>query len=86
MLRVVWIFTVFAADRSLPMLYISYPISWLVTAAAHIVMFAVIFRKCRRRAAAAQKAVEEGILTDESVIIPETAGEAAVTAEENIGK
>ena len=90
MLRVVWIFTVFAADRSLPMLYISYPISWLVTAAAHIVMFAVIFRKCRRRAAAAQKAVEEGILTDESVIIPETAGEAseesAVTAEENIGE
>ena len=53
-------------------------------------MFAVIFRKCRRRAVAAQKAVEEGILTDESVVVPETAGEAAeessVAAEEKIGE
>lgn len=74
-LRVVWIFTVFAVDRSLPILYISYPISWLVTAVAHIIMFIVVFRKCHRRFEAAQKAVQDGILTDESVILSETPDE-----------
>ena len=44
-LRVVWIFTVFAAYRSLEVLDISYPISWTVTAIAHM----LTFRKIRRR-------------------------------------
>lgn len=44
-LRIVWIFTIFAAHRSLETLYISYPISWLVTAAAHILCFLVVRRK-----------------------------------------
>ena len=42
--RVLWIFTVFAAFRTLPVLYISYPISWAITAAAHY----ITFRKVRR--------------------------------------
>lgn len=33
--RIVWIYTVFAAHRSLDVLYLSYPISWAFTAAAH---------------------------------------------------
>lgn len=41
-LRVIWIFTVFAASRSLETLYISYPISWAVTAAAHLTCYLVI--------------------------------------------
>ncbi len=44
-LRVIWIFTVFALDRTLFILYLSYPISWAVTAAVHIVCFIIATRK-----------------------------------------
>ena len=30
-LRVIWIFTIFAAQRSLAILYLSYPISWAIS-------------------------------------------------------
>ncbi len=33
--RIVWIYTVFAANHSLTLLYISYPISWLLTIIVH---------------------------------------------------
>lgn len=82
MLRIVWVYTIFAADHSLPMLYISYPISWVITAIAHMVMFAIIFKKCRRRSEAANKAVADGILSDESV--PVTDGTVDNPEEEEI--
>jgi len=41
---------VFAAHHTLFMLYISYPISWLVTTAAHSVVYAVRLRKLKREA------------------------------------
>lgn len=44
-LRILWIFTVFAMDRTLDILYLSYPVSWLITAAAHMIMF----KKIRKR-------------------------------------
>ncbi len=44
-IRVLWIFTVFQWDRTLTMLYISYPVSWMITAAVHIICFLVIIRK-----------------------------------------
>ena len=47
--RVVWIFTVFAANRSLEVLYLSYPISWALTASAHLVCFLLVKRKTARR-------------------------------------
>lgn len=43
--RILWIFTVFAVYRSLPMLYLSYPVSWLITAAAHMITFHIIRKK-----------------------------------------
>lgn len=43
--RILWVFTVFAVYRSLPVLYLSYPVSWLITAAAHMVTFRLIRRK-----------------------------------------
>lgn len=43
--RVVWIFTVFEMHRSLSILYLSYPVSWTITAIAHM----VTYRKIRRR-------------------------------------
>lgn len=51
-LRMLWIFTVFASHRSLQVLYISYPISWTVTAAAHIICFLVVRRKLSKQTAA----------------------------------
>lgn len=44
-LRMVWIFTVFQSYRSLEVLYLSYPISWTVTALAHMVCFLIVRRK-----------------------------------------
>ncbi len=43
--RIVWIFTVFQMSRSLVTLYISYPISWVITFAAHVVCYRLIKRK-----------------------------------------
>ncbi len=50
-LRVVWIFTIFAAYRSLEVLYISYPISWLITSGAHFVVYFVRLNTIKKRAA-----------------------------------
>ena len=49
-LRIVWIATVFAAHHTLFMLYISYPISWFVTTAAHSVFYAVRLRRLKKEA------------------------------------
>lgn len=47
--RVVWVFTVFAAYHSLDVLYLSYPVSWAITAAAHMITFRKIRRKIPRQ-------------------------------------
>ncbi len=43
--RVVWIFTIFASHHSLPVLYISYPISWVLTFTTHFICYLIIMRK-----------------------------------------
>lgn len=43
-LRVVWIFTIFARNRTLPVLYYSYPFTWAVTFSAHVICYIVIRR------------------------------------------
>lgn len=43
--RVVWIFTVFAMNRTLQTLYLSYPVSWTITFLAHVVCYVLIRRK-----------------------------------------
>lgn len=50
--RVLWVFTVFAAYRSLDVLYLSYPVSWAITAIAHMITFRKIRRKIPRQDAA----------------------------------
>ena len=45
LLRIVWIMTVFAADPTLNTLYISYPISWGVTFAVHMLCYQTVARK-----------------------------------------
>ncbi len=43
--RVVWIFTVFQWHRSLFTLYISYPISWALTAAVHLLCWWMVMKE-----------------------------------------
>ena len=48
--RVVWIFTIFRAFRSLETLYISYPISWTITTTVHVICFIVVYNKMKKKA------------------------------------
>jgi putative MATE family efflux protein len=41
-LRIVWILTIFPLNPTLPTLYLSYPVSWFITFAAHTVCYVVI--------------------------------------------
>lgn len=44
-LRIVWIFTIFRWNQTLQTLYLSYPITWLITAICHFICFWVIYKK-----------------------------------------
>lgn len=48
-LRVLWIMTVFQWNHSLFTLYISYPISWAITFAAHVICYVIVRRKVQRQ-------------------------------------
>ena len=43
--RVAWIYTVFAAYRELSVLYLSYPVSWILTGTAQAILYSVISRR-----------------------------------------
>ena len=43
-LRILWIFTVFQWDRTLFVLYLSYPVSWIITACCHLICYIVVKR------------------------------------------
>ena len=47
-LRIVWIYTIFAMDRTLTTLYVSYPVSWIITAAVHFICYLAVKRKLMR--------------------------------------
>lgn len=49
--RVAWIFLIFNREQfhSLPVLYISYPISWIVTFLAELITFFIIYNKLKRK-------------------------------------
>ena len=44
-MRVGWVYTVFAATRSYELLLLSYPISWVLTAVAHYIYYLFLKRK-----------------------------------------
>ena len=53
--RIIWIYTVFAAVPTLTVIYVSYPVSWGLTAAMHFICCIVVRRKLMRtRKAAAE--------------------------------
>ena len=43
--RIVWILTYFRAHHTLETLYLSYPISWLITGSVHLLCFLMLYRK-----------------------------------------
>lgn len=43
--RVLWIFTIFQWNRTLTVLYLSYPVSWVITGIAHIICFVLLRKK-----------------------------------------
>lgn len=49
-LRIVWIFTIFQWDRSLWNLYISYPVTWLITGSVHMLCYIIIRHRQLRTA------------------------------------
>lgn len=52
--RVVWIYTAFAVHPTLEWLYVSYPISWMITTAAHVICYYIIRNNAFRHALAAK--------------------------------
>ncbi len=47
--RVVWVFTVFAANRTLDVLYSSYPVSWTITLLAHVITYILVRRHLQKK-------------------------------------
>ncbi len=43
-LRIVWIYTVFAVYHSLDVLFLSYSVSWILTALAHVITYAIVWK------------------------------------------
>ncbi len=54
--RVIWILTVFAAYHDLNVLYSCYPLSWFLTAVAHIICYIIVKRKFDKKVKAEEAA------------------------------
>ena len=48
-LRIIWVYTVFAADPTLEVLYLSYPVSWFVTPLAHFTALIFVHRALKKQ-------------------------------------
>ena len=48
-MRIIWIFTIFRRMHDQTILYRSYPISWFITSAVHIICFVLLFRRMVKR-------------------------------------
>ena len=58
-LRILWIYTVFQAHRTQFVLYLSYPVSWVVTFIAHSICFIIFSKKWKRKIEAQDKKIME---------------------------
>lgn len=48
-LRIVWIYTIFKAHHTLTTLYISYPVTWVITICAYIVCYTICIKKVKSK-------------------------------------
>ena len=49
LLRIVWVMTVFRLSPTIETLYMSYPVSWVLTFSIHLVCFFILRKKIRKR-------------------------------------
>ena len=54
--RMVWIYTIFAAEHMLNVLYLSYPVSWLLTSATLFFCYLYVHKKLMRSVSVAPTA------------------------------
>lgn len=47
--RIVWIYTIFRSVGTLENLYISYPISWFITALVHVICLMIVWKKMKNQ-------------------------------------
>ncbi len=47
--RILWVYTVFAQFKSLDVLFLSYPISWIMVLAANFICFAFVYKKIKEK-------------------------------------
>ena len=60
LLRVIWLWTVFPLSQTLPTIFISYPITWIVTTLTAFIVIQVLLRKMlRERSASAEQEIAE---------------------------
>ena len=48
-LRILWIYTIFIWDHTLNSLYISYPVSWIITALAHLTAYTIFMHRLKKK-------------------------------------
>lgn len=48
-LRIIWIYTIFEWNHTLPSLYLSYPVSWAITSALHFLCFLYYWKRIRQK-------------------------------------
>ena len=47
-IRLLWIYTIFKYNHTLKTLYISYPISWVITALVHMICYIIIYKNKKK--------------------------------------
>lgn len=55
-MRIVWIYTVFAAIPTPQCLFLSYPVTWIITTIAELVAFSIIYKRKKHRFKTEQRA------------------------------
>lgn len=48
LLRIIWIMTIFKHFNTLDVLYMSYPVTWLITSSVHLLCLIVVFKKLKK--------------------------------------
>ena len=47
--RIIWIYTIFKLEPTLECLYISYPVSWILTTIAHLICYIIAMKQIKKR-------------------------------------
>ena len=63
-IRILWIYTVFASTRSLRLLYVSYPVSWIVTMVIQGALMLAALRRVKRELAGTAEPVPQPSMAD----------------------